>query len=94
MVAQRDTGIGQSLQRFLYFDGQLARMIHVHAYPKRMMFREHRAKIGRDALRQKNRDTRADAEELDVRDGAQALQDAFEFIVAEDVHDLPRLRRL
>jgi len=46
-------------------------MIDVHAHPKRMMFGEHRAKLGRYALRQENWNARADAEKLDVRNGAQ-----------------------
>ena len=76
--------IGETFERFLHFNGQLARMIDVHAHPERMIFREHRAKLGRDALRQKNRNARADAQKFDVRNRAQAAQHFFQLIVAEE----------
>ena len=41
-------------------------MIDVHAHPERMIFLQHRAELGRDPLRQENRNARADAEKLDV----------------------------
>ncbi len=84
LVAERDAGVRETFQRLFHFHRQLARVINVHAHPQRMVFLQHRAKLGRDALWQENRDASADAEKLDVRDGAQALQDAFEFVVAED----------
>ncbi len=71
LIAERDAGVGESLERLLDFNRELARMIDVHAHPKRMMFCEHRAKFRRDPLRQENRNARADAEKLDVRNGAQ-----------------------
>src|SRR5438270_3048100 len=49
-----------------------------------MVFGQQRAKLGRDALRQENRDAGADAEKLNVRDGAETFQDPFKFIVAEN----------
>ena len=58
-------------------------MIDVHAHPERMIFLQHRAELRRDALRQENRDARADAQKLDVRDRAQAAQNFLELIVAE-----------
>src|SRR5205823_4580842 len=66
LIAERDSGIGQSLERLLHFNRQLARMIHVHAHPKRMMLGENRAKLGRDALRQENWNTSSDSQKLDV----------------------------
>ena len=83
LVPQRNPGIGQTLERFFHFDGQLARMIHVHAHPKRMIFRQHRAKLRRDPLRKENRDPRADAEKFDVRNRPQSAQKILEFTVAE-----------
>ena len=58
-------------------------MIDVHAHPKRMVFRQHRAQLGRDPLRKENRDAGADADEFDVRDRAETFEDAFQFVVAE-----------
>src|SRR5438105_5308908 len=59
-------------------------MIDMHADPKRMIFGKHRAKLGRDSLWQENRDARADAEKLDMRDRAQAAQNFLELIFAEN----------
>src|SRR5205085_1346542 len=84
LVAERNAVIRETLERFLYFNGQLARMIHVHAHPQWMVLLQHLAKRGRDALRQENRNARADAEKLDVRNRAQTAQDFLELIVAEE----------
>ena len=59
-------------------------MIDVHTQPERMIFREDCAKLGRDALRKKDRDARADAQELDVFDRAQPRKQLVDLIVAED----------
>ena len=67
-----------------HFGGQLARVIDVDAHPERMIFLQHLAELGRDPLRQENRDAGADAEELDVRDRAQAAEDFFQLVVAEE----------
>ena len=48
----------------------------------RMIFLEHVAERIRDAARQDAGESRADADDLHVRDGAQAGYDAFEFAVA------------
>ncbi len=76
--------IRQTLERFLHFHGQLARMIRMHAHPERMIFLQHGAKLGRDALRQENWNSRPDAKKLDVRDRAQPAKNAFELVVAEN----------
>jgi len=39
------------------------------------------AQLGRDALRQEDRDARADADELDVLDRAEAAEEVVEFLV-------------
>ena len=49
-----------------------------------MILRQHRAKLRRDSLWQENRDARADAEKLDMRDRAQAAQNFLKLIVAEN----------
>src|SRR5205807_3374516 len=83
LVAQRDPGIGQTLQRFLYFNSELARMINVHAHPERMILRQHRAKLWRYSLRQENRNPRPDAKEFDVRNRAQAAEQILQFAIAK-----------
>src|SRR4029077_20318171 len=59
-------------------------MIHVHAHPERMMFREDRAQLRRDSLWQKNRDARADAEKFDVLYRAQPRQKTVSLVFAEN----------
>ena len=41
LVAERNAVIRQPLERFFHFDGQLARMIHMHTHPERMIFLQH-----------------------------------------------------
>ena len=48
-----------------------------------MILAQHSAELRRDALRQKNRDARAEAEKLDVRNGAQPAEKMFQPFVAE-----------
>jgi hypothetical protein len=59
-------------------------MIHVHAHPKRMMLRENRAKLWRDALGQKNRNARANAKKFNVLYRAQPAEQLVELVVAEN----------
>src|SRR6266571_5007678 len=59
-------------------------MINVHAHPERMMFRENRAKLGRDPLRQENRNAGADAQKFDVLDRAQPRRQLVDLIIAEN----------
>ena len=51
LVAERDSGIRQPFECFFHFNRELARMVHVHAHPERMMFGQNRAQLGRDPLR-------------------------------------------
>src|ERR1700742_4914543 len=76
--------IGQALQRFPHFGRELARMIDVNAHTKRMILLEHRAKLRRDALGEKDRNPRADAEKFDVRNRAQSAQHLLELGIAEE----------
>src|SRR6266545_4483439 len=59
-------------------------MIDMHTHPERMMFRQHRAKLRRDPLRQENRHPRADAEELNVRDRSQPRKQLVDPFIAEN----------
>ena len=61
LVAQRNARVGEAFERGLDLGGQLARMVDVDAHPQRMIFLQHRAEFGRDALRQEDRHARADA---------------------------------
>src|SRR5258708_12408372 len=59
-------------------------MIHVHAHPERMIFREHCTQLRRDSLRQENRHPRADPQKFDVPDRAQPRQHLLEPVIAEN----------
>src|SRR6266567_9300015 len=58
-------------------------MIRMNADEQRVIFLQSRAQLRRDALREKNRDVRAEAQELHVRDAAQLREQVFELLVAE-----------
>jgi hypothetical protein len=84
LIPQRYARVGESFERFFYFNRELARMIHVHAHPKRMMFRQYRAKLWRDALWQENRDACADAKKFNVLYRAQPAEQLVDLVVAEN----------
>ncbi len=56
----------------------------MHTHPQRMIFGEHRAQLRRDALRQKNRNPRADAKKLDVLNRPQSRKQLVDLVVAEN----------
>src|ERR1039458_7993811 len=55
----------------------------MNAHPQRMVLPQHRAQFRRDALWQKNRDARSDAEKFNMLDGAQLAEHMLEPLVAE-----------
>src|SRR6266446_9122469 len=59
-------------------------MFHFVSHPDRMMFVQNLAYPCRDPLGQENRNTRADAEKLDVLDRAQSRQQLVDLVVAEN----------
>src|SRR5438270_12681008 len=59
-------------------------MMHGDGHPERMMFGQNRAWLRRDPLGQKDWNTRADAEKLDVLDRAQSRQQLVDLVVAEN----------
>ena len=56
----------------------LVGVVEVEVDPERVVLREHLAQLVVDALRQEDRHARADPDDLDVRDLAQAAQDLLE----------------
>ena len=83
LVAERDAGVGQPAQRLAHFRRQFARMVGMDAHEQRMKFFQHRAQLRRDALRQKDRDARADAQKFHVRNRAQPAQQILQLLVAQ-----------
>src|SRR6185437_8434840 len=58
-------------------------MVRVNADEERVKFLEHRAQGRRDALRQKDRNARADAKKFNMGDGAQLAEQMLKFFIAE-----------
>ena len=83
LVAERNARIGQPAHRVAHLGRQLARMIRVDAQEQRMKFFQHLAEFRGDALGQKRRDARADAQEFNVRNRAQPGQQVFQLFVAQ-----------
>ena len=56
-------------------------VVEVHVHPQRVKLAQHLHQVGRDALRQEDRHARADADDLHVRDGAQAAQQILQHLL-------------
>ena len=56
----------------------------MHADEERMIFLQHLAELRRDALGQKDRHARSDAEKFDMGDAAETLEDFLELRVREE----------
>ena len=83
LVAERDARVGEASEGFADLGGQFARMVVVNAHEQRMIFLELGAQGRGDALRQEDGDAGADAQKLDVRNGAKAAEQMIELVVAE-----------
>src|SRR5215475_7017140 len=84
LIPERYAGVRESLKCFFDFNRQFARMINVHAHPERMIFRQDRAQLWRDALWQKDRNARANAKKFNVLYRAQPTEQLVELVVAEN----------
>ena len=78
LIVDRDAGAQQTVAGSGGLRGDLVRMVKVGIDPDGVVLLQQRAHILVDALRQKDRNTRAEADDLDVRDGAKAGQDLLE----------------
>ena len=83
LIPQRNTRIGETAERLAHLDGEFPWMIDMDAHPKRVKFLQHRAKLGGNPLRKEDGDAAADAQELNVLDGAQAAEQVVEPLVRE-----------
>ena len=83
LVAERHAGEGQALAGRGQFAGDLLRVVGVDAQPDRPVLPEDFGELGRDALRQEDRDTRPDPDELDVLDGAQTSEERVQLGVGQ-----------
>ena len=84
LVAQGDPGVGESREGVADFGGEFLRVVRVDGDVKRVVLFQHRAEFRGDPLRKENGDARADAQELDVRDRAEAGEDLVELRVGEE----------
>ncbi len=80
LIAQGNARVGQHAARAAQLWRDLVRMVDVNVHPQGMILAEHRAQLFCDALRHKHRHTRADADDLDVRDGPQSRQQVIQHL--------------
>ena len=78
LVADRQAGLGQLVDRARDLRRDLVRMVEVEVDPERVVLLEHLAQLVVDPLRQEDRHPRADPDDLDVGDLAEAAQDRLE----------------
>ena len=83
LAAEGDARVRQPRQRLFHFRRDLVRVVEVDVHPYGMVFRQHRRQLRGDALRQEDGHARADADDFDVRDGAQAEQDALQDVLRQ-----------
>jgi hypothetical protein len=81
LVVERDPGARELVASRGGIRRELARMVEVDVDPQRMIFREHRAQLVVDALRQRHRHAAPDADDLEVRDRAQLREDLLQLRV-------------
>ena len=98
LVADRQAGLGQLVDRPAHLGRDLVRVVEVEVDPQRVVLLEHRAQLVVDPLGQEDRHPRADPDDLDVRDLAQPAEDRLEQLrrqgqaVAARDEDVPDLR--
>jgi len=83
LCSQRDSCVCQSGTGAGGFRGAFIGVQEVDAHPQRVIFSQHAAQFGRNALWQYGRHFCADADEFDMRDRAEASEDPVKFFVAE-----------
>ena len=74
LVAQRNPGVGHAGAGLAQLRRDLLGMVDVDVDPERVVFADHLAELVVDALRQEDRHAAADADDLDMRNGAQVAQ--------------------
>ena len=83
LVTQRYAGERQALAGGREFAGDFLGMIRVDAHPDRPVLTEDLGELGRDALRQEDRDARTEADEFDVFDRAETSEERVELGVGQ-----------
>ena len=83
LIAEHDAGEREPFRRRREFLRAFPRVIHVQAEPNRTAFPQNCAELGRDALRQKYGNARADAHEFHVRDRSQTREHVVDFVVGK-----------
>ena len=78
LVADRQAGLRQLVDRARDLGRDLVRVVEVEVDPERVVLLEHRAELVVDPLRQEHRHARADPDDLDVGDLAEAAEDRLE----------------
>ena len=72
LASERDTGVGEPCQGLHGLDGKLVGVCAVYIHPQRMIAFEHSCQVGGDALGQHHGYFGSYADDLDVRNTAEA----------------------
>ena len=83
LIAERDAGKRQAFARRRELTSNFLRMVGVDTQPDWTVFTEDFGELRRDALGQEDWDARADADELDVLDRAEASEERIQLGVRE-----------
>ena len=83
LVAHRQAGLGQPVDGTRDLGRDLVRVVEVEVDPQRVVLLEHLAQLVVDPLGQEDRHARADPDDLDVGDLAQAAEDRLEELRGE-----------
>ena len=81
MAAERDPGVGQPRGRFRDFRRQLVRVREMDAHPQGVILAQDPRELPGHALRHDDGYFRADSDELDMRDRAQAAEQVIELVI-------------
>ena len=81
LIAQGDTGVGQTGKSLLGLGGELVGMVEMGVEPDGMIFLQHLAQLGGNTLRADHWGTAAETDNLHMRNLAKALDDIFQFLV-------------
>jgi hypothetical protein len=84
LVAQGDAGVGEAAEGVAYLGGDFTRVIGVDGDEEGVELAQGFAQGGRDALGEEDGDAGANADELDVGDGAESSEELGELVVGEE----------
>ncbi len=83
LAPQRHARVRQHAAGGFHLRRQFVRMVEMQVHVNRVVLLDDLAELGSDALRQGARDARADADDFQMRDRSQSLENAFQQMVGQ-----------